>query len=692
MLIRKKFIYTGTIVLFIFVPYFVFAKTTTDHFEATFIKNYSYVDTKGKHANFEHFTRDSDGVTAYCIEPGVSLSSHTYKGYYDLSLEELGEKVELSKRRLERIALYAYFGYGYKGRHKSDDWIVATQTLIWEEAGRNLEFTSGYHPENPNQYIIDIPEEIQDHMKEIKEYVDSYIETPGFNINHAIIPLNGSYNYGKLNGFTVAHCENCTYNIQNKELIVFPNSNLKGRVFLEKKLDSYDEKFIVYASNDGQNVMVTGNLQPKNIEIDFEVLSGNLKLIKYDADTKSCKSQENGSLKGSVYKLYKENDTFVNDLIIGEDCSVSIENLELGNYYLKEIKPGLNYELDPNIYSFSITADDLTKEIVVFDKMYLGQVEIKKWDKDTNSCKPFSESASLKGAVYGIFTKDNILVDKLTIDSNCKAISKRNLLLGEYYLQEIKAPTGYKLDNRKYDFLITKENAQSSVYMTVVDEVYKTKLMINKNYLYFNSVLPEKEAVFEIYDKKNLKVVTTISVNENGYAEIELPYGEYIIKQINGKKGYHFIEDMQFVVDEKVKTEINKGLLNQPFKGTLEFYKTDLVTGKFLENVLIEIYNEKEEVVFSGTTNGNGRIVVENLPYGNYSIIEKKALDDYYPFKERLYFSIMKDKEIVQVSLENEKIVKVPNTGKFSFYPYSVFSFLFWTFGVGFIFYGKKKI
>lgn len=687
---QKKYICI-VIFIFIFLPSFTRAKTTTDHFEAMFIKNYSYVDTFGKHANFEHYTRVSDKSTSYCIEPGVPLSSHTYYGYYDLTLEEMGEKVDLSKRRLEKIALYAYFGYGYKGRHKGDDWIVATQTLIWNEVGRNLEFTSGYHPENPSKYIIDVPEEIQRHMEEIQEYVESYLEQPNFSTNHAIIPLNGVYNYGKLNGYEVKECDNCTFFIQNNELVVMPITNGYGRISLEKRVDSYDKKFIVYASNDGQNIMVAGNLEPKTLEVDFEVSSGKLKLIKYDADSKNCSPKENGALKGSVYKLYKENGTFVKNLVIGNDCSATAENLELGNYYVQEERPGLNYELDLNTYSFSITNNSLIKELVVYDKMYLGQVEIKKYDKDTKSCNSVSSSASLKGAVYGIYTKEGTLLNTLEIDKNCKAISKRDLLLGEYYLQEIQAPLGYKLDPKKYNFSVTKENADSTVVITLYDEVFKTKVVINKNYLYFNDLLPEKEASFEIYNKKDLRKIATILVNEKGFAEIELPYGEYILKQVKGKEGYHFIENISFVVDETVESKTNMKLLNQPFKGALEFYKTDLLTGKFLSNVFVEVYNEKEQLIFSGLTDKNGHISIKDIPYGKYYIVEKKALDNYYLNKEKLYFEIVKDKQIVTTTMVNEQMVKVPKTKKNDLNLNVLLAVLFVILGIEIILYAKEK-
>lgn len=691
-MIQEKKLLRIMVLVFVFVPSIVLAKTTTDYFEATFISKYSYVDTKGHHGNFEHFTRESDGETAFCIEPGVSLSSHKYTGYYDLPLEELGDEVDISKRRLEKISLYAYFGYGYKGHHHGDEWIVATQSLIWKELGRNFEFTNGYHPENPRNYIINTPKEIDECMEKLEELVEEYLKRPKFTSKHALISLHQSYNFGRVNGFEVVACENCSYEIQNKELIITPTSNVSGRVLLEKTADSYEEAFIVYASSSGQNVMVTGNLEPLSEEVTFDVAVGKLILKKYDQDSKSCQSKENGSLKGSVYKLFKEDGTFVNDLEIDDACMATFENLEFGRYYVQEYKPGLNYELDTNPYYFEVTMDTPIKELVVYDKMYLGQVEIKKLDSETKSCKPSSSFASLKGAVYGIYKEDGTLMDKLVIDDACKSSSKRNLILGKYYLQEIKAPTGYKLDKKKYAFSITKENAEEKIVIEVYDEIYKTELIINKNYLYFNDILPESEAIFEIYPKDSLEKIATLTVNTSGYTSITLPYGEYVIKQVKGKIGYHFSEDIAFVVDEKMDVKTELTLLNKPYQGTLVFYKTDLATGAFLANVLIEVYNEKDELVFRGLTDKEGCIVIENLSYGKYYIVEKEALEDYYLFEDRLYFEILEDQQIVTVSLENEKIVHVPETGKNSLNQSIVFAFVFWLLGIGMILHGKKKI
>lgn len=102
-------------------------------------------------------------------------------------------------------------------------------------------------------------------------------------------------------------------------------------------------------------------------------------------------------------------------------------------------------------------------------------------------------------------------------------------------------------------------------------------------------------------------------------------------------------------------------LKNYLKKGTLEFTKTDLTTGKVIPNTLIEIYTKDDELIFSGKTNSNGKIEITNLPINSYYIIEKEAATGYLISNEKVYFEILEDGEIVKANMTNEKI-EMPET------------------------------
>ena len=61
-------------------------------------------------------------------------------------------------------------------------------------------------------------------------------------------------------------------------------------------------------------------------------------------------------------------------------------------------------------------------------------------------------------------------------------------------------------------------------------------------------------------------------------------------------------------------------------KGELEFTKTDLVNGEPIPNTIIQIYVEDtNELIFTGETDENGKIIITDLVAGKkYYILEKE--------------------------------------------------------------------
>ncbi len=690
---RYKIVFISFIVVLSSLFFFkdTSALVSQDQFTKSFIGNYHYVVSNGHYGDFEYFQRASDKQIAYCIQPGVSLSYDVYQGFSDLSLQELANAVSLTSEQLNQISLIAFFGWGYNGQY-GYDWIVATQSLIWKTLGLDFQFTSRNSKASPWQYVIDTPYEIQEKMNSIESMVNSYLAKPI--LGHAKIGINTTYVFNSnvsLNGYSISNCQNCNAHINEKQLIVTPNSKEAGSVDLKKEIPFWGSSFVVYERGDGQNLIVPGNINPIETMASFEIISGSLKLKKYDADNKSCTPKQGGSLAGSIYKLYKTDNTYVKDLVIDENCSANVSDLELGSYYIQESKAGENYEIDTTKYYFDLTVNNFTKELVVYDKMYLGQVQINKIDSKTYSCQSSSPYASLQGAKYGIYKIDGTFIDALVISKNCSSVSKRNLLLGDYYIQEISAPKGYKLDSNKYYFSVAPENADGTILIDVMDDIYETKLTINKSYLFYGTTKPEVGAVFGIYYKSTNKKIATLIMDENGIASTTLPYGEYIIKQEKGVEGYHFVDDILFIVDENIKKTSYLNLLNKPYIGSLEFNKIDSLTYQGLAGATICVYNELDELIYTGITDQSGKIIFNNLSYGKYYIVEKEAPKGYYLSDEKIYFEIKEDGQVVFATLTNNPIIEVPDTLSNDLNIKYCFIIIFLILFVGLMFYEKEK-
>ena len=71
-----------------------------------------------------------------------------------------------------------------------------------------------------------------------------------------------------------------------------------------------------------------------------------------------------------------------------------------------------------------------------------------------------------------------------------------------------------------------------------------------------------------------------------------------------------------------------------------------------------------DELIFENRTDEDGKIIIQELPYGKYYIVEKEAPEGYILNEEKMPFEIKEDGEVVKATMMNEKIIDVPNTLK----------------------------
>ena len=85
-------------------------------------------------------------------------------------------------------------------------------------------------------------------------------------------------------------------------------------------------------------------------------------------------------------------------------------------------------------------------------------------------------------------------------------------------------------------------------------------------------------------------------------------------------------------------------------------------------------------------------IVIDELRYGKYYILEKEAPEGYILNEEKMFFEIKEDGEIVKATMVNEKvIIEVPITSINEYPIIYVVSGILLLSGIGVIIYAKKK-
>lgn len=236
-----------------------------------------------------------------------------------------------------------------------------------------------------------------------------------------------------------------------------------------------------------------------------------------------------------------------------EGNQITVENLQEGEHTIHLTRDSKRTTMIPFFYH-SDTSQDMTTlgdvdDIQISFKVHVKKtsLEITKIDKDNQDTVPSGEG-SLSGAIYQLYDKDMNELEQLTIDEDMQT-KIENLDFGTYYLKEIKAGVGYKLDEELHEFAIDQDNLDIS--LTLENEIIKKKVEINKSYGDGTQSNKESGINFDIFNHKN-ELYMTITTDSNGYACVYLPYGKYLIKQRNSTPGYGFNDDFHInVYDEE---------------------------------------------------------------------------------------------------------------------------------------------
>ena len=348
----------------------------------------SYVDWTLDRSVFAHQYRNgsdhitnlammtTNGVTAYCIEPGITADKASYysstTNIYDTKLSNVNTK---------KLSLIGYYGYGYEG-HNAKEYYMAAQELIWREAGvENVWWTDA--KEGGNILNIDY------YKNEILRLVNSYEVAPSFNLKKEYmvgdeITLLDSNSV--LNGYEVVG--NDDVKIENNQLkIIVKDAN--NNFILRRKQNGKNTKFYY---KDGYQTI--GSFEfPYDFQKSYNINSfyGKIIIDKLDDETKSKEtSSKDALLEGATYGLYDKDDNLIKTDKTDENGMIIFDNLSENNYRIKEISPSVGYT--KSLTTFSTYLGTNNKEVVLksYEKIIKNKIYVTKVldDEEYKMCTP----------------------------------------------------------------------------------------------------------------------------------------------------------------------------------------------------------------------------------------------------------------------------------------------------------------
>lgn len=119
-----------------------------------------------------------------------------------------------------------------------------------------------------------------------------------------------------------------------------------------------------------------------------------------------------------------------------------------------------------------------------------------------------------------------------------------------------------------------------------------------------------------------------------------------------------------------VHISVNDGepIENEIIYGTIKGLKIDRETGENIAGALFGMFKAEEKelsektAILTAESNEEGIFTFENVPYGEYIVCELKPAEGYLPNEENYTVTISENKEIIEITVENDKIPELGTT------------------------------
>lgn len=416
---------------------------------------------------------------------------------------------------------------------------------------------------------------------------------------------------------------------------------------------------------------------------------------------------EKRKLKGAVYSvyagadikaadgtlIYKKGALVKDNLVTGDDGSVTLKDLYLGTYTVTETKAPDNYVCKGESKTVELVYAGQTVEVQTGSATFLNErqkaaVRVEKQDEETKN--------PLSGGIYGLYAAEDIkvdgktvvpkgtLIEKATTGADGKASYKAELPINySYSIREIQAPELYlrnSEDTYTFTFKFTndKEEKVNFSYTFTNKRVNATIDLVKEDSKTGNSA--QGDAVFEgaiygLYAREDInhpdgrsgvlykkdEQVATLTTDKAGKASVSNLYlGKYYLKEITPPVGYLLDEEEHDVncnyegdqVETVKRNTVSKeDVIKQPFQliKAADNDKTDadLLKGAGFSAYLISSLTVKDDGSYD-FTNATPIVLTEDgktemftdergyacsipIPYGRYIVRETTTPHNFMP-------------------------------------------------------------
>ena len=379
-------------------------------------------------------------------------------------------------------------------------------------------------------------------------------------------------------------------------------------------------------------------------------------------------------LEGAVYEITAAEDIYtldgtlraskgevVDTVTTGADGTAKSKELYLGKYEVKEITAPFGMVLNDEIHSVELVYAGQNVAVTetatsFYNERQRVEIDLTK-SLETDEAYGIGKNGEIFDVTFGLYAQKDIvaadgtvipadgLIEIISFDENGYGKAATDLPFGSYYVKEISTNSAYIISDQKYPVTFEYQGQDTAtVHITANDgEAIENKLIYGSvsgkksdedGKALGGAVIGIFKAGTEEFTKENA-IQTTTSKDDGSFSFAKVPYGTWIIREIESPKGFVLSEEEIAVTIGKVDEVVEIELINYFIKGSIELTKVDKdYPDNKLSGAVFEVFadtngngefDKDDELLGEMTELDGGIYQMKELRYGKYFVREKAA-------------------------------------------------------------------
>ena len=383
-------------------------------------------------------------------------------------------------------------------------------------------------------------------------------------------------------------------------------------------------------------------------------------------------------LEGAVYEITAAEDIYtldgtlraskgevVDTITTGTDGTAKSKELYLGKYEVKEITAPYGMVLNDEIHAVELVYAGQNIAVTETETSFYNERQRVEIDLvkslETDEAYGVGNNGEIFDVTFGLYAETDLtaadgtvipadgLIEIISLDENGKGTVNSDLPFGSYYVKELSTNSAYVLNEQKYPVHFEYAGQDTAVVHLSANDGEAIE-----NEIIYGSVSGLKSdedgkalggAVIGIFKTgteeftKENAIQTTTSADDGSFSFEKVPYGTWVIREIESPTGFVLSGEEIAVTVGKVDEVVEIELVNYFIKGNIELTKVDAdYPDNKLTGAVFEVYADtngngefdKDDKLCGEMTELEGGVYqMTELRYGKYFVREKTAPDGF---------------------------------------------------------------